>query len=118
MTAQPHHYRRTSWLCFAYLVASMVVLVVSVSSGMDFTHGGRVLGPSILLPLAVVGDLAGVAALILLLVRRSDTNSNRRAAVLAALAGLVLFGLATRSAMTHPAAAPTGNELPGGSTVG
>jgi hypothetical protein len=118
MIAQPHHYRRASWLCFAYLVASLVVLVVSVSSGMDVTHGGRGLGPSILLPLAIAGDIAGVAALTLLIIRRSGTNSNRRAALLAALAGLVLFGLATKAALTHPAAAPTGTELPGGSTVG
>ena len=107
MTTQPRQYRRSSWLCFAYLLAAMIVLGIVVCSAMDFIHGGTVLTPSVVQTLSVAGDVLGVLAIILLLLQRSRSNSNFRAAILATVFGLLIFGLATVASMNHPAASPT-----------
>lgn len=111
MATQPRRYRQSSWLCFAYLLAAVVVLGVAVCSAMDYIHGGAALTPSVLQVLSIAGDLLGVAALLLLLIRGDRSNSNFRAAILATVFGLLIFGLATAAALNHPAVAPTGHEL-------
>lgn len=111
MATQPKEYRRFSWLCFAYLLAGIVVLGVTVCSAMDYIHGSAVPAPSLMQVLSIGGDIVGLAALLLLLAQRNRSNSNFRAAILATIFGLLIFALATAASLRHPAQAPTGTEV-------